>query len=337
MNYALLHVRYAMKRLYHHQMSLPSLIFSALFALSAGPAHALMSGASPDSPAARIDANTTTSPWAGVGSVSVGTGTYTATLIAPNYILTAAHVVAGAAPGAITFNLNYGGDLTQQIGAAQIFIHPGYSSFNSPNLNDDLAIIRLANPVPAGVPIYGLQHDVLATGTTLTFVGYGASGTGATGATIPASPSVKRTGQNNADQFALDDEGSGKAEIYYFDFDGPSIAGNSTSNLMGGSTLGNVVETTVGGGDSGSPVFIRSSDGNWRLAGVNTFTFTSIAGQTASTFGTGGGGMLIPAYANWIGSIVTPVPEPAPYALMLAGLCLVSVVAFRGSAITSAR
>lgn len=314
-------------------MSFRSLIVSALFALSISQAHALMSGASPDSPAARIDPNTTTSPWAGVGSLSVGTSTYTATLIAPNYILTAAHVVAGATLGSVTFNLNFGGDLTQRIGAAEVFIHPDYHGFNSPNLNDDLAIIRLANPVSAGVPIYGLQHDVLATGTTLTFVGYGASGMGNIGVTISANPAIKRTGQNNADQFALDDEGSGKAEIYYFDFDGPS----DTGNLMGGSTLGNALETTVGGGDSGSPAFLRSSDGNWRLAGVNTFTFTNIAGQTASTFGTGGGGMLIPAYAKWIDSIVTPVPEPAPYTLMLAGLCLVSVVAFKGSAIISAR
>jgi len=318
-------------------MLLRSLMTSALLALSIGQTHALMSGVSPDSPAARIDENTTTSPWAGVGSVSVGTGTYTATLIAPNYILTAAHVVAGAALDSVTFNLNFGGDLTQRISAAEVFIHPDYHGFNSPNLNDDIAIIRLANPVPAGVPIYGLQHDALTTGTTLTFVGYGASGNGAIGTTVAASPAVKRTGQNNADQFAFDDEGSGKAEIYYFDFDGLSIAGNPTSNLMGGSTLGNALETTVGGGDSGSPAFIRSSDGHWWLAGINTFTFTNMAGQSASTFGTGGGGMLVSTYAQWIGSVVTPVPEPAPYALILTGLCLVSVVAFRGSATTSAR
>ena len=314
-------------------MTLRSLIVSALLVLSINQAHALMSGVGPDSPAARIDPNTTTSPWAGVASLSVGTGTYSATLIAPNYILTAAHVVAGATLDSVTFNLNFGGDLTQRIGAAEVFIHPDYHGFNSPNLNDDLAIIRLANPVPAGVPIYGLQHDAFAPGTTLTFVGYGASGTGNTGATIPANPAIKRTGQNNADRFALDDEGNGKAEIYYFDFDDPT----GTSNLMGGSTLGNALETTVGGGDSGSPAFIRSSDGTWRLAGVNTFTFTSMPGQTASTFGTGGGGMLVSTYAQWISSVVTPVPEPAPYALILTGLCLVSVVAFRGSATTSAR
>ena len=325
-----------MEYLYYRYMALPSSIFSALatiFVLFTAQAHALMAGGSPDSPAARIDPNTTTSSWAGVGSLSVGTGTYTATLIAPNYILTAAHVVAGATLDSVTFNLNFGGDLTQRIGAAEIFIHPDYHGFNSPNLNDDLAIIRLASPVPTGVPIYGLHHDLLATGTTLTFVGYGASGMGNIGTTVPANPAVKRTGQNNADQFALDDEGSGKAEVYYFDFDGPK----GTSNLVGGNTLGNTLETTVSGGDSGSPAFIRSSDGNWQLAGINTFTFTHMAGQTTSTFGTGGGGMLVSTYAPWIGNIVTPVPEPASYALMLTGICMVSVVAFRVSTATSAR
>ncbi|MCK9991209.1 MAG: hypothetical protein RugAbin2_02223 [Rugosibacter sp.] len=311
-------------------MSLPSLIFSALFALFSDQAHALMSGANPDSPATHIDPNTVNSPWAGVGSLSItkarGTGTFTAALIAPNYVLTAAHVVTGVPPGAITFNLNFGGNLTQQIGATEIFIHPGYRGFNNPNLNDDLAIVRLARPAIPDVPIYSLLRNALPRGATMTFVGYGSSGSGNTGPTIDSSPAIKRTGQNNADQFTLDDDGSGKAEVYYFDFDGPTAA----NNLMGGPTLGNTLETSVSGGDSGSPAFIQDSSGIWRLAGVNTFTFTSMQKQTASTFGTGGGGMLVSSYADWIdGIIATPVPEPSTYALLLAGLGLIGCAAFR--------
>jgi hypothetical protein len=99
---------------------------------------------------------------------------------------------------------------------------------------------------------------------------------------------------------------------------------------MGGPTLGNTLETSVSGGDSGSPAFIQDSSGIWRLAGVNTFTFTSMQKQTASTFGTGGGGMLVSSYADWIdGIIATPVPEPSTYVLLLVGLGLIGFAASR--------
>lgn len=310
-------------------MLLRPLLLSALLVLFAGQTQAIMAGASPDSPAARIDPNTVDSPWAGVGSLSI-TGqqfpaTFSAALIAPNYILTAAHVVTGVAPSLITFNLN-AGSLTQQIGAAEVFIHPGFGGFNNPDLNDDLAIVRLAAPVSSGVPTYSLLRDTLPAGATLTFVGYGGSGNGDTGPTIGSSPTVKRTGRNNADLFVADDDGSGAAEIYYFDFDGPTLA----SNLMGGLTLGNELETSVSGGDSGSPTFVQDSGGIWRLAGVNTFTFKSSEGQTPATFGTGGGGMLVPAYAGWIDSVVvTAVPELSTHTLLLAGLGLVGFAVSR--------
>lgn len=311
-------------------MLLRPLLLSALLALFAGQTQAIMAGASPDTPAARIDPNTAESPWAGVGSLSIaggtgGTGTFTAALIAPDYILTAAHVVTGVAPNAITFNLNAGGSLTQQIGAVEVFIHPGFQGFNNPDLNDDLAIVRLAASASSGVPIYSLLRDSLPAGATMTFVGYGGSGNGDTGPTIGASATVKRTGQNNADLFVDDDGGSGAHEIYYFDFDGPT----SASNLMGGLTLGNEQETSVSGGDSGSPTFVQDSGGVWRLAGVNTFTFKN-TGQTSSTFGTGGGGMLVPAYAGWIdGVVVTAVPELSTHTLLLVGLGLVGFAVSR--------
>jgi V8-like Glu-specific endopeptidase len=54
-----------------------------------------------------VDPNTVSSPWAGVGSLSHARGgTYSAVVIAPNAVLTAAHVVAGGAPESWTFNLN---------------------------------------------------------------------------------------------------------------------------------------------------------------------------------------------------------------------------------------
>ena len=287
------------------------------------PVHALMAGSSPDSPGGRIDPNTSTSPFAGVGSISIGGNTFSGTLIAPGYVLTAAHVASGVPASSIVFNLNIGGNLTQQIGASAIYINPGYTSFTSTHPADgDLAIIKLSQDVAAGTPSYDLYRGNLAAGTTLTLVGYGDSGNGDTGLiTSSASPSVKRIGQNNADSFAGSLDGSLTKALYYFDFDGPTAA----TNLMGGGTLGNSLESSLAGGDSGSPAFIQDAQGKWLLTGVNTFRF-----GTSLKYGNGGGGQLVSAYAAWIDSVTSPVPEPSQAELMLAALGLIGVGARRG-------
>ena len=46
-------------------------------------------------------------------------------------------------------------------------------------------------------------------------------------------------------------------------------------------------------------------NGQWLIAGINTFVATFSGGPTnAGTFGTGGGGQLVDAYVDWIRSIV---------------------------------
>ena len=47
-----------------------------------------------------VDSNTADSPWAGVGSLSIGGGTYSGALVSDRYVLTAAHVVSGRRPAA---------------------------------------------------------------------------------------------------------------------------------------------------------------------------------------------------------------------------------------------
>lgn len=266
-------------------------------------------GTPADSPSNRVDPNTTQSPYAGVGSVQVNArrGTYigTGAPIDSTHIITAAHVVDINNDGKATskdgvrslyFNLNYGGNLTHKIAVTSIAIHPHFTGFNRPSINDDLAILTLATPLPAGVPIYSLPTSDLLAGTTITLVGYGQSGDGVNGYTVNASFSVKRTGVNNADAFyGQDDAGQPAAnEVFRFDFDGPS--GNGT---FGGPTLGNDEETTLGGGDSGGPSFVPNSVGGHTIVGVNTFT----QGLTAPRFGSLGGGINVHPYVSWITAV----------------------------------
>lgn len=69
-------------------------VLAAFTLLASEHALGIMAGAPPDSPAARIDPNTTSSPWSGVGSVVVNGAPYSGVVVAPNFVLTAAHVAS---------------------------------------------------------------------------------------------------------------------------------------------------------------------------------------------------------------------------------------------------
>jgi hypothetical protein len=116
--------------------------------------------------------------------------------------------------------------------------------------------------------------------------------------------SIKRTGQNNADEFVDDDEGSGANEVFVFDFDGPA----GGVNFLGGTTLGNDQETSFGTGDSGGPAFYDDGSTLW-LAGVNTFVGNFTGGPDAPLFGSAGGGILIHAYLEDFILPLATVPE----------------------------
>ncbi len=256
-----------------------------------------------DSPANRVNPNSPVSAYAGTAHIFIGGGFIcTATPIADRYLISANHCVDADDDGdndfgtniRVTFNVS-GNNSTVifPAGVAAVHTHPNYTGFNNPNVNDDIIVIELVNDLPEDIPRYPLYRGSLNANAILHLVGYGTTGDAVNGY-IPGSASfnVKRVGQNRPDRgFFADDEGSGMAEIFQFDFD-----------HWQGASLGNDIETTVGGGDSGGPAYIQVGD-HLELYGVNTYT-----GAGAPAFGSQGGGMLINGYLDFIDSLVDPVP-----------------------------
>lgn len=263
-------------------------------------------------------------PAGGSGFISTGT------VISPYHILTAGHSVDGDNDGvvdvlvgssSVVFN-NTGTPITRGITA--IDLHPNYTGFNNPSINDDLAILTLDSPIPVGVPIYSLSTAPFTTATSIVMVGYGTTGDGVNGFTGSADFFVKHFGQNIASTFITDDEGSGSREVWLMDFDGPD---NTTDTLGDGLTLGNVFETTIGPGDSGGPSFIWNDDGDgipeadeMTLFGTNTFGLGGGSIPVSPLFGSQAGGMIVSTYEPWIQSII---PEPASASLLAVALMLI--------------
>jgi hypothetical protein len=313
------HERKLKRLLYCERLELRC-VLSTIAGMGGDDFHAVIVAGDPngtpaDSPADRVDANVATSPFAGVGSLQINArrGTYicSATAIDDTHVLTAGHCIDLNNDGrsdikdginSIAFHLNLDLDDSTDVtvAAASWTPHPNFTGFNRPSVNDDLAVITLAEPLPATVPKYALSATpMVAQATHLYLVGYGRSGDGVKGYTTNASWTIKRTGENIVDAFyAQDDLGQPAAnEVFRFDFDGPT--GNGP---LGGPTLGNDLETTLGGGDSGGPSFVLVDAAHpelaasYELVGVNTFT----QGRTAPKFGTMGGGINVVPYRAWI-------------------------------------
>lgn len=330
-----------MKYLYRHLMRVRrQLLVAALCASVLDSAMAIMGGALPDSAEKRVDADVPTSYWTSAVSVKVNGSIYSGVVVAPSYVLTAAHVTGGAQPGTISVQINtHSVPVVAAVSAVTTF--PG-ASFPY----DDLALLTLASPVSSDVRIPPILTQALPVHEPLMLVGYGASGHGDVGPLVGGAASVKRLGLNSVDAVQPTVDSSGRTSLFYFfDFDGPTGSG-----AMGAGTLGNGLEGGLAGGDSGSPAYVQIGGQRW-LAGINTFVAPAPGSITADfRFGTIGGGMLLsdPRFVSWLniqtqGTLGQPVAESEDIPLpnwslaMLGGLLSVNFLGRRRYVATGQR
>lgn len=211
-------------------------------------------------------------------------------LIAPQWVVTAAHAVS---PGLDCVEL-----AGVQRAVRRVVIHPGYRQppqamvdaalksgdwaafFEFMDGTDDIALIELSEPAQdiAAVVLY----SGVALGEVVRIMGRGATGTGAQGHGLHVRRRVElRQGFNRID---VDD---GRWLAYTFDAPPDALP----------------LEATMGSGDSGGPMLIAVDDA-WQLAGIAAWKRAVVEGTEIrqGKYGESSIGVRLQHYAEWIES-----------------------------------
>jgi hypothetical protein len=217
--------------------------------------------------------------------------TGSATLIAPDWLLTGAHNLVAASSGTFTIN---GSSYT----SSGLFLNPSWQSSN-PMGGYDFGLVHLSTAV-AGITPATLYTGSSEFGQTAAFVGFGLTGTGLTG--YRTLDNQKRAFQN-----IIDGDFGNPAVLLGCDFDNPHSAADNAFGDPNPLRL----EGSVAPGDSGGGVFL-TIDSQTYLAGVISFV-AATDGSGNSDYGDVNGFGRVSAFTPWIFSTI---PEPSVSTLL---------------------
>lgn len=196
------------------------------------------------------------------------------TLIAPEWLLSAAHVAETITSGQML--LTNRGDSVE---VAEVVLHPGWMEDGRP---EDIALIRLATPIVDVDPVE-LYTGRGERGREVVVVGNGDFGTGRTGP-------VGNDGRMRAGTNRVDDA----TENYIvWQFDDPRKHPEKTTKL----------EAISGPGDSGGPAFIQV-DGTYQVAGVSSGQSTAATNGQEGRYGVTEYYTRVSTYQEWIWSVI---------------------------------
>lgn len=208
-------------------------------------------------------------------------------LIAPGWVLTAAHCVEGSTAARTdvivgAYNLSETNGSGQRVQVTQIISHPSYGEVNG-TLSHDVALLELATPV-TNVPVLRLVDNSsrFATGMSCRGIGFGATSEGGSGSNVLLQVDMAFVSQATANQ----------------------VYGGITDAHLAAGMAGGGRDTCQG--DSGGPLLVSDGAGGWMVAGVVSF------GDGCARPGIPGIYANVLKYVPWINQHIGVLPPPPP-------------------------
>lgn len=214
-----------------------------------------------------------------------------ATLIAENWVLTAAHVVDNDSVLDTDWSFDTG-DGSRRYRAAEVILHPTWSASNL--LVGDMALVRLEERVDNITPAR-LASSFTTNGSEVSLVGFGGTGQGLSG--WEGDYDLRRRAGTNLSESGR--QMFGRSELMAFDFDAPWADGGATN-----------LESMLMYGDSGGAIMAETALG-WELVGVNSFI--SFGNEWAGLYGQTMGATRVWDYGAWISGTI---PSPGTLAVL---------------------